>query len=197
MCCVWLFGTVVPRALFWKGSVRSFFRLVFYARFWMCFVGRLVTLVPCAVFLCVLCLNVWYVSSFRTVFILFCKICSYVSALRTVFNVFFLWFFGTLVHRVLFWMGFVRLVVRLASWALFCTCCLWFFRTLVPCALFWTCSVRFLVTLVYCRPFWMCCVGLFGRLVPRALCWKSSVRVLVTLVFCALFWICCVCFLSS
>ena len=59
----------------------------------MCFVGRLVALVPCAVFLCVLCLNVWYVSSFRTVFILFCKICSCVSALRTVFNVF----------RMIFW----------------------------------------------------------------------------------------------
>ena len=35
-----------------------------------------------------LCLSVWYVSSFRTVFIVFVKICSYVKVLRTVLNEF-------------------------------------------------------------------------------------------------------------
>ena len=108
MCCVWVFGTLVPCALF-----LLFLKICSYVN------------ALCNV-LNVFCIIHWYFSPSRTVLNAFFTICGYVSFLRTFFNVFcmIVWYVSAPCTDL---KCSVRVVLALVFCALFWICCVWFF----------------------------------------------------------------------
>ena len=141
MCCVWVFGTLVPSAL-----LLLFFKICSY-------VCALCTVLN------VFCMIIWYFSPYALFWIRFVRF-EITLVFYAPFCVCSVWLFGALVPCARFWMCSVRFVVTLVYCAPFWTCSLWLFGTLVLRALFLKCSVRvvFMCYVTLCVVF-ECLVG--------------------------------------